>query len=149
MPAHPALRAVAPLYSDFDPQFFLTMPGGVYNRDFVEAWNDANQALDANDICELEDVDGLGCWWLRLSVPGVKPVDSDASGEVLRAATAGHKTLDLAATIEAMSYRDDTLPNGASIGDISPYKRLPAIEAAKCRCSFASDGSMPPPPTEP
>ena len=32
MPAHPALRAVAPLYSDFDPQFFLTMPGGVYNR---------------------------------------------------------------------------------------------------------------------
>ena len=130
MPAHPALRAVAPLYSDFDPQFFLTMPGGVYNRDFVEAWNDANQALDANDICELEDVDGLGCWWLRLSVPGVKPVGSDASGEVLRTATAGHETLDLAATIEAMSYRDDTLPNGASIGDISPYKRLPAIEAA-------------------
>ncbi len=60
MPAHPALRAVAPLYSDFDPQFFLTMPGGVYNRGFVEAWNDANQALDANDICALEEVDGLG-----------------------------------------------------------------------------------------
>ena len=39
IPAHPALRAVAPLYSDFDPQFFLTMPGGVYNREFVEAWN--------------------------------------------------------------------------------------------------------------
>ena len=60
MPAHPALRAVAPLYSDFDPQFFLTMPGGVYNRAFVEAWNGANQALDANDICALEDVGGSG-----------------------------------------------------------------------------------------
>ena len=29
-----------------------------------------------------------------------------------------------------MSYRDDTLPDGVSIGDVSPYKRLDAIEAA-------------------
>ncbi len=130
MPAHPALRAVAPLYSDFDPQFFLTMPGGVYNRAFVEAWNDANQALDGNDICELEEVDGLECWWLKLSVPGVKPVDADSGGALLGDAVAGHETLDLAGALEAMSYRDDTLPDGTSIGDISPYKRLEAIEAA-------------------
>ena len=58
--AHPALRAVAPLYSDWDPQLFLAMPGGVYNRKFTEAWNDANQALDANDICALEGADGFG-----------------------------------------------------------------------------------------
>ena len=112
IPAHPALRAVAPLYSDFDPQFFLTMPGGVYNRGFVEAWNAANQALDANDICALEEVDGLGCWWLKLSVPGVKPVDADTDGALLRDAVAGHETLDLAGALEAMSYRDDTLPDG-------------------------------------
>ena len=130
IPAHPALRAVAPLYSDFDPQFFLTMPGGVYNRGFVEAWNAANQALDANDICALEDVDGLGCWWLKLAVPGVKPVDADTDGGLLRDAVAGHETLDLAAALEAMSYRDDTLPDGVSIGDVSPYGRLEAIEAA-------------------
>jgi uncharacterized protein len=130
MPAHPALRAVAPLYSDFDPQFFLTMPGGVYNRAFVEAWNGANQALDANDICALEEVDGLECWWLKLSVPGVKPVDVDNDGGLLRDAVAGHETLDLAGALEAMSYRDDTLPDGVSIGDISPYGRLGAIEAA-------------------
>lgn len=130
MPAHPALRAVAPLYSDFDPQFFLTMPGGVYNRDFVEAWNGANQALDANDICALEEVDGLECWWLKVSVPGVKAVDADSDGALLREAVAGHETLDLAGALEAMSYRDDTLPDGVSIGDISPYSRLGAIEAA-------------------
>ena len=124
---HPALRAVAPLYSDFDPQFFLTMPGGVYNRVFVEAWNDANQALDANDICALEDVDGIGCWWLKLAVPGVKAVDGD---DGLQDAVAGHDTLDLAGALEAMPYRDDTLPDGLSIGDISPYQRLDAIEAA-------------------
>jgi len=130
IPAHPALRAVAPLYSDFDPQFFLTMPGGVYNRAFVEAWDGANQALDANDICALEDVEGLDCWWLKLSVPGVKPVSADHDGVLLRDAVDGHETLDLAGALEAMSYRDDTLPDGTSVGDISPYKRLPAIEAA-------------------
>src|SRR3954453_2060281 len=130
MPAHPALRAVAPLYSDFDPQFFLSMPGGVYNRAFVEAWNDGNQALDANDICAIEDVAGLECWWLKLSVPGVKAVDADSDGALLREAVAGHETLDLAAALEVMSYRDDTLPDGTSVGDISPYKRLGAIETA-------------------
>jgi hypothetical protein len=130
IPSHPALRAVAPLYSDFDPQFFLTMPGGVYNRGFVEAWNAANQALDAHDICALEEVDGLGCWWLKLAVPGVKPVDADTDGGFLRDAVAGHQTLDLAGALEAMSYRDDTLPDGVSIGDVSPYGRLEAIEAA-------------------
>jgi uncharacterized protein len=131
IPAHPALRAVAPLYSDFDPQFYLTMPGGVYNRAFVEAWNGANQALDANDICALESVGGLECWWLKLSVPGVKPVSTDTDEAMLREAVAAHETLDLAGALASMSYRDDALPDGTSIGDISPYSRLDAIEAAK------------------
>jgi uncharacterized protein len=129
IPAHPGLRAVAPLYSDFDPQFFLAMPGGVYNRVFVEAWNAGNQTLDANDLCALEGVDGVGCWWLKLAVPGVKAVDGDRSG-LLRDATDGHETLDLAAALGAMSYRDDTLPDGVGIGDVSPYGRIEAIEAA-------------------
>jgi uncharacterized protein len=130
VPAHPALRAVAPLYSDFDPQFFLAMPGGVYNRAFVEAWNAANQALDANDMCVLEDVDGLRCWWLKLAVPGVKPVDADAGSGLLHGAVSGHETLDLAEALEGMSYRGDTLPDGVSIGDVSPYGRLATLEAA-------------------
>jgi uncharacterized protein len=96
----------------------------------VEEWNAAHQALDANDVCALEDVDGLGCWWLKLAVPGVKPVDADSDGGLLRDAVAGHDTLDLADALEAMSYRDDMLAEGVSIGDVSPYGRLEAIEAA-------------------
>ena len=72
----------------------------------------------------------LECWWLKLAVPGVKPVDGDTDGGLLRDAVAGHETLDLAGALEAMSYRDDMLPDGTSIGDISPYRRLEAIEAA-------------------
>ena len=89
-----------------------------------------HQALDANDICAIEAVEGLECWWLRFSVPGVKPVDADAGGARLRDAVAGHETLDLAGALSAMSYRDDALPDGTTIGDISPYQRLDAIEAA-------------------
>ncbi len=63
-------------------------------------------------------------------MPGVKPVDGDSDGELLREAIAGHETLDLAEALEAMSYRDDTLPDGVSIGDVSPYGRLEAIASA-------------------
>ena len=89
-------------------------------------------------ICALEEVDGLGCWWLKLSVPGVKPVDADSDGALLRDAVAGHETLDLAGALEAMSYRDDTLPDGISIGDISPYRRLEAI--SRGRADAGADG---------
>lgn len=129
---HRALKAVAPLYSDFDPLFFLAMPGGVYNRSFIEAWNAANQALDANNICALENSTRLGCWWLKLAVPGVKPVDGDARGRLLRRAVLSHKTLDLAEALSKVGYRDDTLPDqNIGIGDVSPYGHLGLIEAAQ------------------
>jgi hypothetical protein len=35
-------------------------------------------------------------------------------------AASGHETLDLAEALAAMSYRHDTLPDGPSIGDVSP-----------------------------
>ena len=106
------------------------MPGGVYNRGFVDAWNAGNQALDANDVCALEDAEGLGCWWLKLAVPGVKPVDADSEGGLLRDAITGHETLDLADALATVSYRDDPVTGGVSIGDVSPYSRLEGIEAA-------------------
>lgn len=125
---HPALKAVAPLYSDFDPQLHLAMPGGVYNQGFIEAWNRANRALDANDVCALEQKRGLECWWLKLAVPGVKPVKP----KLLNEAVASHQTLDLADALWQVDYRDDGLEgSGVTIGDLSPYGRLASIEAAE------------------
>lgn len=127
----PALKAVAPLYSDFDPLFLLGMPGGVYNRGFVEAWNAANQALDADDVCLLENATGLRCWWLKLASPGVRPVDADRTGQLLRQAVSGHTTLDLSDALSKVNYRDDTLPDqDIGIGDVSPYGHLEASQAA-------------------
>ena len=128
VPNHPALRAVAPLYSDFDPQFHLAMPGGVCNQGFIEAWNGANQALDANDVCALEQKTGLACWWFKLAVPGVKPVERSLLAE----AVASHRTLDLADALRQVDYRDDGLEgSGVTIGDLSPYGRLASLEAAE------------------
>ena len=124
---HPALKAVAPFYSDFDPQFYLAMPGGVYNRGFIEAWNRTNQALDANNVCALEQKSGPSCWWTKLAVPGVKPIDKTALGD----AVASHHTLDLAAALGRVDFRDEGLEDlGLTIGDVSPYGRLAGIEAA-------------------
>jgi len=38
VPNHPAVKAVAPQFSDLDPVLYLAMPGGVLNRGFVEEW---------------------------------------------------------------------------------------------------------------
>lgn len=128
---HAALRAVAPLYSDFDPLLHLAMPGGVDNAGFVEAWSAANLALDAGDVCALEGVRGPRCLAARLLVPGPKPVDGDHGGRLLRRAIDEHATLDLAAALATADHRDDLLPgSGLGVGDVSPYGRLEALEAA-------------------
>ena len=125
MPGHPALKAAAPLYNDFDPQFFLAMPGGVYNQGFIEQWNHFNQSLDANNVCGAENVSGFNCWLTKLYVPGVKPV----AGANLQATLADHETLDLAQALAEVEYRDDGLTSGITIGSLSPYGRLATLEA--------------------
>ena len=52
-------------------------------------------------------------------------------GGILRDAIDGHETLDLAAALANVSYRDDPVTAGVTIGDISPYSRLEGIKAAR------------------
>lgn len=127
-----ALRAVAPKYSDFDPQFFLAMPGGVFNQWFIQKWNATNQALDANDICGAFELSGWNCLMTKLIAPGIKPVDADRGGSLLAQAAAGHKTTDLYSLLQSIRYRDDTWgPTGYDAQSISPYgTRRAAIEAS-------------------
>jgi hypothetical protein len=47
---HPALRAVAPLFSLYDVFPDVAFPGGIHNTWFTEAWSDYNRALDRNDL---------------------------------------------------------------------------------------------------
>ena len=132
VPNRPALRAVAPKFSDFDPLLFLAMPGGVLNSWFIEKWNAANLALDANDLCTASESTGWSCLMTKLLAPGVKPVDSDRDGSLLAQAVQGHKTTDLYALLQSISYRDERWDaSGNDIARISPYgDRRAAIEAS-------------------
>lgn len=46
-----AVKAVAPLYADFDPFRDVAMPGGILNEGFIRSWSAANDATDRNDLC--------------------------------------------------------------------------------------------------
>ena len=129
---HPAVKAVAPLFNDFDNFGHLVFPGGVLTVGFLESWSDRTRMQDLNDICGLSGVTGAECDGLRGRVTGVKPVDSDTDGALLAAAVAEHgaNTVPFGAALE-YEYRDDPFgPYGeTNVGHRrSPSGHLPQIE---------------------
>jgi putative CocE/NonD family hydrolase len=102
----PALTAIAPQYADFDAQAQLVWPGGVFAGGFIRDWGALVGAMDRNEICTLAGAQGLSCLLVRLSAPGVKPVDGGS--RLLEEAVAGHRTPDVGAGAELLEFKDDT-----------------------------------------
>jgi len=50
---HPAVKAVAPLFSMFDPYQEVAFPGGIHLSWFTQVWGGLGQALDRNTLPEL------------------------------------------------------------------------------------------------
>jgi len=130
---HPAVRAVAPLFNDFDNFGHLVFPGGVLTVGFLESWSNRTRMQDLNDICGLSGVDGSECDELRRSqVTGVKPVDADLDGALLAAAVAEHEanTVPFGAALQ-YEFRDDPFGryDETNVGHRrSPSGHLPQIE---------------------
>lgn len=123
---HPAVRAVAPLFSLFDVYADVAFPGGVHLERFTEAWGWFNAALDRNDN---PGAMALALWLtlrsasvpvpergfrgaasavLRAMLAGVRPVDEDRDGALLAAAIAEHAVnLDVHAGAKRVRARDD------------------------------------------
>ncbi len=128
---HPAVKAVAPQYDDFDVQSHLILPGGVYNRWFVAEWDKFTRRLDVNDACAIADISGVDCTQFAYVLKGVRPVDADTEGAQLAAALNSHKPTNLAQIGQAIEYRDDRWgATNWTLGDVSPYRARAAIEAA-------------------
>jgi putative CocE/NonD family hydrolase len=132
---HPAVKAVAPLYNDFDNFGHLVFPGGVLTVGFLEGWSNAVHQMDSNDVCALEGKTGEDCELLKSRGPrGVKPVDADTDGSLLAAAVAEHarNTVPFEAAL-TYEYRDDPFGEGGET-DVgykrSPCAYLPQIEAS-------------------
>ncbi|WP_419163664.1 CocE/NonD family hydrolase [Candidatus Palauibacter sp.] len=130
----PAVKAIAPLFNDFDNFGHLIFPGGVLTVGFLESWSDRTRMQDLNDICGLSDATGPACDEVTRRVTGVKPVDADHDGSLLAAAVADHQanTVPFEAALE-YEFRDD--PFGrygeTNVGHRrSPSGHLPQIEAS-------------------
>ncbi len=132
---HPAVKAIAPLFNDFDNFGHLIFPGGLLTVGFLERWGNRVHARDENDICGTDEVTGADCEALKNTWLGVKPVDTDADGRILAQALAEH-TANIHPFKAALiyEYRDDPWGGEGGVRNVgylrSPAGHLPDIEAS-------------------
>ena len=108
---HPALKAIAPGFNDFDVYEDLFSPGGVYNQWFGHLWFGLNNVLDempgslefAMQELGLDSIEAL-----RAEIPRVRPVDG-ADGFVLREAAILEHAANVngAEILSQMPFKDD------------------------------------------
>lgn len=98
---HPAVRAVAPLFSDYDYYTDLMRPGGVFNDWIVRTFSTMTGQMDAG--------------------AAAKPVDGDTDGSLLKRAIASHGgNPDLFQSVRNAEFKDDVASAlGGSYRDMS------------------------------
>ncbi len=133
----PAVRAIAPLYPDWNAFDHLLYPGNVFLNFFTDDWGHAVGRMDANDICGLQGIeDEEQCKATRTQVTGVKPVDEDTDGSLLAAAIAEHAgNVAVGEAAREIEFRDDSFG-----GVVGPVDRLsmPAHHAEELEGSGAA-----------
>jgi len=132
---HPAVRAIAPLFNDFDNFGHLIFPGGLLTVGFLEQWGNRVHEMDRNDICAVRAVSGPACEELTGEWLGVKPVTGDADGNLLAAAVAEH-TANVHPYRAALAYefRDDPWGGEGGVRNVG-YLRSPAGHLAEIEAS--------------
>jgi uncharacterized protein len=123
----PAIRAVMPLYDDFDV-YADSWPGGVSFHSLLHEWGDVVAALDRDDVCGADEVKGWSCWRDGLMTPGVHPVDADLHGKHLAELLKQHRNLDVAEAVGKVKFRDDRIgtdERAFSLGQFRTMKYRP------------------------
>jgi predicted acyl esterase len=126
-----ALRAVPPLYNDFDLMLGWARPGGVLDVGAMEPWSEYVAMRDRNDVCACSV--GPRCWYHRLLTPGVKPVDGDPSGAHLALILSRRHNPPAIQSFGKPEFRDGgitTMKGSGSLDQITPYSLRARIEAS-------------------
>jgi uncharacterized protein len=114
---HPAVKAIAPRFPDFDPYTEEYFPGGLASIAFGQIWNDLVRGLDLN---------------VKRGDPptGVKPVDEDPDGRLLAQAIEQRKNLpDVYTGLRQITFRDDRPTTwGASMDDFGIYSHVADLQ---------------------
>ena len=105
MTNHPALVAVAPLYTYFDVYQHLSHPGGVYDKYFMEGWSHLTEAMDENR-CFIYGSD-FDCWKFMTMVGGIRPVNGPEGEKKLKEAYTGRDNPTVLENLVGFEYRDD------------------------------------------
>lgn len=107
---HPAVKAVASQYSNFDDLIEQVMPGGIFAEWPMEASSRQAERRDEG--------------------PSAKPVDEDRNSALLKQAVRDHRANpDIASLSRKLTFRDDTIPELAMpAGGLSLSAQKEAIE---------------------
>jgi putative CocE/NonD family hydrolase len=102
---HPAVKAIAPMFSGFDLYSEIAFPGGIHLKWFTETWSYINKRLDHNEL-------PFAGWLGDLLVRGVHPVDEDPNNQLLAMAVQEHE-VNWSPFQEAsgLTFRDDPPPS--------------------------------------
>jgi putative CocE/NonD family hydrolase len=96
---HPAIKAIAPMFSLYDVYDDISVPGGVKLQYFTTNWGAANYALDNNKLPGKDPI-------AKMAVAGVQPVKGER--KVLKEAIKDHQAnLSVAEGVKSITYRDD------------------------------------------
>lgn len=102
---HPAIKAIAPLFSCHDAYADIGFPGGIPNVGFTTRWGALNRALERN---RLQDI--VGAWVMPLT-SGVSAVDADQGERKRDQAIAEHvKNYDVLQRMSEITFIDDDPP---------------------------------------
>ncbi|KAK4501122.1 hypothetical protein PRZ48_006928 [Zasmidium cellare] len=120
---HPALKAIVPRYSDYDPYTDVYFPGGVPNAFMGKTWGSRVKDLDLNIK---RDAQGN-------LAPGCRPVDGPDGREMLQAAIEEHRPVpSVWEGIQEITYRDDqpSTWQGASMTDFGIAAHMDRVNEA-------------------
>ena len=125
---HPAVKGVLPMSNQWDCYTEVAYPGGLYNHFFIRIWGLLGRALDLNSSRNFLGIFPL----VYLFVNGVKPVQTDETGELLKEAIKEH--LDNTYVFEnedVVVYRNDPLIKQITdtADDVSVCMKKEKIEA--------------------
>jgi putative CocE/NonD family hydrolase len=125
---HPALKAVAPMWSYFDPFQDLIRPGGVFDSMFISSWSEGTHSMDERLPCQR----GFArCLREKVFSDGIKPVDSDSDGELRAAAAADRNNAIVLDSFSTVEFRDDNYGVfGAPFDTRAPFRLAEQIEAS-------------------
>ena len=123
---HPAVKAVAPMFSLFDAYREIAFPGGIHLAWFTKTWSYVNSNLDRNDL-------PFAGWFVKFIVKGVRTVDDDRDGSLLSTALRDHaENWNPHREALGITYRDDPPPSKilTNIDELSPHTHLEDIAAS-------------------